>query len=500
MEGMVGVGRIIIISLVVALMSCTKKNIPTLKIAVPFELNKTPYDPARVEITQDANIVRTLYSNLLEYDANGKLILGLADSYEVNGNKVTFKLGVKGIFSNGDKITGKDVEVTFLRLLNSNRGTHSSIKNLLCGASSNAQPPTCSGIKSTSNEISFEVNSPESVEMLINAITSHDLRIIPFKALDKDLNIADETVTSGLYSITSKDFVKNEMNCKINENHFRYNKLNPPSLTFKYIEYLKEFEALESGVVDLIPTFYTTSYRIFKEMKNNYSTYETEPIKLIHVVFDKRAFEEMTAKDRITYGLKIKNMSLDAFPSYRLYKPATEYFPNFSEASLSQKDDEEIKELYNKQNLYVSSKKFIFRTDQEAIELFENAKEKDKNIVFQLNTKLYENLKKEELPHAFFQSVDTAFYDTESVMLYALKRDKFSFGTENQAYIDRLSNKSKEERIKVIKEIHKRILEEGRIVPIAHAPYFAIANKKWKLEFSKYFAGSPVWGITYQGD
>ncbi len=495
-EALVVGSKFVIIIMMSLAASCIKPENLELKIAVPHKFESKIFDPSKVINTQDANIVRSLYSNLLEYDSSGRLVLGLADSYKVTENSIIFSLGKRGIFSNGQAISGYDVEATIIRIILLKQSTHSDLSSLLCDdVEKNGNQFRCQGVVATSNSVKFVLKDNMKVDSFIKALTSHDLRIIPKGSLDENFSIIKTELTSGLYSLHSVDLNLNMAKIIINKHHYRYNANLASTILYKYIENLKEFDALESGDIDLIPTFYPTSYRIFQEKKNDYSTYETAAIKLYFIAFTEKAFIDLSESERIKFGNQVKDLSLKSFPSYRLYKKTDYFFPDISEAYLK---DENVTWSYV--DISPSSKKFVFRTDKEAIDLYGNNINQYKNIEIQKNDKPYKMLLPNEIPHAYYESMDTAFYDTDSVMIYALKIDLFNFGKKlNEDYIKRLSGSSEAERLELVKDIHRKVLKEGRVIPIVHAPYFAIANKKWKIEFSKYYAGSPVWGITYQG-
>ncbi|NVK30928.1 MAG: peptide ABC transporter substrate-binding protein, partial [Gammaproteobacteria bacterium] len=70
----------------------------------------TTFDPGLVEDRDSSDVIRNLFEGLLNQDADGNLIPGVAESYTTNDNKTvyTFKLRDNAKWSNGDAVTAHD--------------------------------------------------------------------------------------------------------------------------------------------------------------------------------------------------------------------------------------------------------------------------------------------------------------------------------------------------------------------------------------------------------
>ncbi len=72
----------------------------------------------------ESNILRDLYEGLVIYDAKGKVIPGVAESWSVNddGTRYTFTLRANARWSNGDPVTAEDFVYSFQRIMTPETG------------------------------------------------------------------------------------------------------------------------------------------------------------------------------------------------------------------------------------------------------------------------------------------------------------------------------------------------------------------------------------------
>ena len=50
-------------------------------------------------------------------------------------------------------------------------------------------------------------------------------------------------------------------------------------------------------------------------------------------------------------------------------------------------------------------------------------------------------------------------------------------------------------RVKMLSDLHFKILQAGSIFPFSVSPYHAVARKPWEIKMSTLFAGTPLWQI-----
>jgi hypothetical protein len=61
-----------------------------------------------------------------------------------------------------------------------------------------------------------------------------------------------------------------------------------------------------------------------------------------------------------------------------------------------------------------------------------------------------------------------------------------------------MAEPEKENRLKLLRQIHEKSLRDGVLVPILACPYTALAQNGWKIELSQLFANNPIWLIKKQ--
>jgi len=75
-------------------------------------------DPHKTEGVPESHVIRDLMEGLVNQDANGKTIPGVAESWETTDNKTfTFHLRKNAKWSNGDPVTAHDFEYSFKRVV-----------------------------------------------------------------------------------------------------------------------------------------------------------------------------------------------------------------------------------------------------------------------------------------------------------------------------------------------------------------------------------------------
>lgn len=85
-----------------------------------FELPDIPYtlDPQVANTDTELLIIKNIYEGLLRKDKDGKIAVGAAESYQVNGLKYTFKIRENAKWNNGDSVTAHDFVFAFRRAVN----------------------------------------------------------------------------------------------------------------------------------------------------------------------------------------------------------------------------------------------------------------------------------------------------------------------------------------------------------------------------------------------
>lgn len=96
---------------------CTKKKEDHLELKVHFPKVNLRLDPHRMEDAYSMMIVSQLYRGLLRFNSDGDVVPDLALSWKESGDRKSYRFKLRpATFSNGEKVTAKNVQLTFARM------------------------------------------------------------------------------------------------------------------------------------------------------------------------------------------------------------------------------------------------------------------------------------------------------------------------------------------------------------------------------------------------
>lgn len=491
-----------VITVIISSYGFSKVDGKMLKIATPFKFDKKIIDPAFVRVVQDATLARALYSGLLEYDRNGRIMLGVASNYKIEKNKIEFELGKKTLLFNGEYLNVEDVEFTIKRNLIKNTTTHSKLKGFFYNENEKVQlDQPCSGIllDKSKNKITFILDSENKIDAFITVLTSHDMRIIPRKSTDKNLEIINYKLVSGPYRYEKLSDDGGELDLVANENHYKINKNVAKNVVLKFVETQKLEDSFLKNKIDVIPLFHKMPLELFETLSLKHNSFKTEGIKNMFLRFTKKGFEKFNKEERLGLGNRFKDEYLKLFINSKLFVPGITIYPKLSEAFLSEGDLAELQNAINESiNKLKTHKKIKIGATPITYPSLKELFKTDPNIEIVIMEKPILELAEQELPDAYVEAIDSTFTETSNLLIYALRMNLYGHNEkEAHAIINSIyDEKDQDGKLVIIKKVHKQILLEGRAIPFGHLPYVAISNEKWKLNFSKYFAATNLDEIT----
>lgn len=493
---------LLIMTIIISSYGFSKVDGKMLKIATPFKFNEKIIDPAFVRIVQDATLARALYSGLLEYDRNGRIILGLASNYKIEKNKIEFELGKKTLLLNGEYLNVEDVEFTIKRNLIKNTTTHSKLKGFFCNENEKIQlDQPCRGmvLDKPNNKITFVLDSENKVDAFITLLTSHDMRIIPKKSTDKNLDIINYKLVSGPYRFENISESGEELELVANENHYKIKKGVAKKVVLKFVEIQRLEDSFLKNEIDVIPLFHKMPLELFEALSSKHNSFKTEGIKNMFLRFTKKGFEKFNKDERLGLGNRFKDEYLKKVVTSKLFTRGVTIYPKLSEAFLSEGDLKEVQTAINESiNDLKTNKKIKIGATPVTFTILKESFKSDLNIEIIKMEKSILELSEKELPDAYVEAIDSTFTETSNLLIYALRMNLYGHSEkEASEIINSIYNeKDQDGKLVIIKNIHKQILLEGRAIPFGHLPYVAISNEKWKLNFSKYFAATNIDEIT----
>lgn len=222
-------------------------------------------DPHKVSLVQEANIAYDLFEGLVTYDAQARLVPGVAESWTISDDKktYTFKLRGDAVWSDGAPITAEDFVYAWRRVVNKLTATPYAsmlfvVKNGEAVTKGEAEPETL-GVRALDDK-TFEVTLNNPTPYFLETLTHPSTYPIPKAVLEKlgaDWVKPGNMVSNGAFVL--KDFIAKDSVRLVKNEKFR-DAANVKIDAVNYISLedrgaaLKRFEAGEIDSYDDVPT------------------------------------------------------------------------------------------------------------------------------------------------------------------------------------------------------------------------------------------------------
>ncbi len=255
-------------------------------------------DPQKVYTMPARIILYDIFEGLMQHDASGKAVLGLAESYQVSddGCRYVFTLRNDIMWSNGTKITANDFVSTYERLLNSkNSSPYSYLLYPVIGAEDYHLDKVDFkqvGIKAE-NEKTLVITLDHPVNYFLESLSHFALSVINVDNLnsltDKPTLEVENILTSGAYKL-NKSTSKGIITAVKNNNYYAKDSVKISKINYyvtsnqtliikgyraKYIDLVRSFstnylQSLKNGFSDEVKTYpmLGVSYIAFNLNKN----------------------------------------------------------------------------------------------------------------------------------------------------------------------------------------------------------------------------------------
>lgn len=170
------------------------------------------FDPQLVEDVSGSHHARNLFEGLLNQDADGNLVPGVAESYTTNADKTryTFTLRDNAKWSNGDSVTANDFVYAWQRAadpeLASPYAWFVELMNIKNGAAiiAGEMEPTSLGVAAI-DDFTFEVELEASLPYFANMVThstTFPVHQATVEAYGEDWTKPETMVSNGAYKLT----------------------------------------------------------------------------------------------------------------------------------------------------------------------------------------------------------------------------------------------------------------------------------------------------------
>jgi len=165
---------------------CTKKKENLLEMNVHYPKVRVQLDPHRMEDAYSMMIIMQLYRGLLRFDPTGDVVPDLAESWTESADRKSYRFKLReATFSNGEKITSKHVQYSFVRIFLLGAGMAADI-DYIKGTKEFLKSKDVKdfGIKILSDrEVEFQLAYPSA--LFLKHIAVADCAIMPFSTLEK---------------------------------------------------------------------------------------------------------------------------------------------------------------------------------------------------------------------------------------------------------------------------------------------------------------------------
>ncbi|MCB9062491.1 MAG: hypothetical protein H6622_13295 [Halobacteriovoraceae bacterium] len=478
-----------------------------LKVAFPYDKKVEFYEPTKIYLSPEYAFLENIYSTLIRLDPKtGEPIPNLAKSFVWDGNnlEITLKNNLKT--SSGAVIKPVDVVNSLKRLVILSENTHGRFKAIVCpNLKIEKLADECENLLADDTSNTVTIKTPSRNDFLIPMLAAIDFAIIPTSSIDEqNLSIKDYSNTSGPYFVVSDDG-KGGIELKANKDHHLYNKNIPQKVKFipaGFANYESSLELFKKGQVDFITTIDKKSEHEVYDFSKKYSCskHTTMNLRTHSLIFTSKGIKELTLQQRKAIGAEFKRAFNQFYVKSEIYKNTDQFFPAFGEAWLN---SDEIKDLENllKYQGDLPDKQIIINSVRvpNALQAFyEYKKGNMSNIVLIESEAIPSFSGTDDKVHAFILGPDTGFLEDISLITYSINSG--AFGPQKEMLNNWLSTymktPEKTHRIKMLKEMHKRILSNYYTVPLVSVPYVSCVRDNWNLNFSQFYANDPIWQIT----
>ena len=230
-----------------------------------YNLGEDPetIDPTLNTSSGAGSIIDNAFEGLMRLDENEKAQPGVAESYEVSDDNLvyTFKLREDAKWTDGEAVTAKDFEYSWVRALTKETASEYAYQLFYIKNAENFYEG-----KATREELGIEVVDDYTLKVTLEAPTAYFLELTAFTTympLREDIVSADpegwatepETyVSNGPFKLVQWD-MKDQLVFEKNENYWNKDEVKLPGVVFKLVtDQNTAYASLKSGDFDMVDT------------------------------------------------------------------------------------------------------------------------------------------------------------------------------------------------------------------------------------------------------
>jgi hypothetical protein len=240
----------------------------------------------------------------------------------------------------------------------------------------------------------------------------------------------------------------------------------------------------------------------FAKEHPEFAIHVTHKIRTINLTFTPEGQKKFTGPQRRWLGSQVREVFKAIYKNVPGSEPRDEFLPGLGDGSLEASQRNELDRL-NRQIEDISTTKIrIGLLKRSAIEVWADPLWKAlPNAIFERQADVPDLLKNpKDSPDAFIAATDTSFMEDISLISYSLNAGYLGLEkSERPKWLAKyMATEQKNERMKMLRELHFNALANPVIVPLMSSPYTAIVRKPWKMELSELYANNQLWRIKSQ--
>jgi oligopeptide transport system substrate-binding protein len=476
----------------------SESKLVDLKIVFPHIHYKTKWDISNSRSLWAYFINNNIVEPLIRIGASGGYVPSLANAWKYSDNKrkIEFEINSNYKFHNGQKVKPKDIHKSFLKIFKEKITSHSDITNAI---SINGEYEE--SIKLKGDRLSIELKTP--LNGLLFNLSTPEYGIVPesyYKKALQEIDKNDLKNLSGPYQLIS--FEEKRIQLKAFTQHKYFSHKIPQRVDIVEITDLKDsidYYNMNKDVV-LIGSDYSSSIRL----KNIKGKRHTSSFALTEFLVPNRRSLKFKKKDQFDKIMKIISFvkkDLEVDPNLAqltdqlftedniarlrdLKKPSSKGAKDFNDKVLPLSQKIELKMVvfdwmkYSPipEQLKIALAKFNIKLVVDIVEV------KD----------LKELIEKRPYDILYIYSGVSAL-DPIVELIYLSRHPLIDLNFNNESlmkFIDRAKvEPEKDEYIKLLKSIHKKILDDGVLVPLFHCRMTYLTNSKYNIKNTNHFDG-----------
>lgn len=483
-----------------------------MRVAFPYDRAPGEYDPANITLAPEYVFLENTFSPLIEMDIHGNVVPGVASHFEWVGDEAVLTMRSDLKTADGQPITAEDAEASLKRLLILSGNSHGNIQDLLCrGKQPKSLGDQCAGIEVNGNKLILKPGAHKP--FLFPMLTAIDFAVIPKASLDPvTLAIKDFRKTSGPYYV-SRDGGGGHITLRANPYHYHHSNEMPQEIQLVPMDRSRansSLAALEEGRVDLVTTIDAATpeevLQYYQSHADKLTLHTTMNLRNIVLCFTEKGQRVLTREQRLSIGKKVRE-AFNAFGKTTLaFKPGSQFFPVYGEGGLSDQQLQELNKAFDTAPdikidghgmkapiVRLALRDQFARILQDALPGIEVVEGQSPAFIDYTN-------REEQMPELFIAGPDTGFLEDIGLVSYSMNAGYLNIPKDQRRqWLTKYGDMPhKIDRIAELNRRHFESLMGPIVVPLAVAPFVALATKDWDIGLSKLFGNNQLWMFKHK--